>query len=136
MAPVFDRAAARTHLRQLAAEMGVTIVWVSGYTLAEAWVDERTACLPRIRSGRDYLVALHELGHILSPHAAGLVDAGVLYDEISCEGYAWAWAASHADPVIADSISARDWALAAKCFTSYLRFAATSDDGWPRYLPA
>jgi hypothetical protein len=123
-------------VRQLAADAGLELIMRGGWTKAEAWVEERAVRVPAIRSGRDYLVALHELGHILSPHARGLHEAGVLYDEISCEGYAWAWAAAHAEPALAIAISAREWALAGKGFVSYLRFAATSTDGWPRYLPA
>lgn len=136
MPPSFDRAAATQHLRDLAAEHDIEVSWVRGWTKAEAWPMLRAVSIPRIRSARDYLVGLHELGHCLSPHARGLHEAGVLYDEISCEGYAWAWAATHADLALAATISAKEWTLAFKSFGSYLEWAATYVGPVPRYLPA
>lgn len=128
------RAAARAHVRGLAAKHGIELVWVSGWGSAEAWPDGRSAAVPRIRDGRSYLVALHELGHCLSRESRRL---HVRYDrlgECACEGWAWAWAAANADPALARELTARDWRLVGSSFVSYLREAAVSPEDDPRYL--
>lgn len=123
--PEFDRGAAREHLRALAAEHGVEVSWVSSWGLAEAWVEGKVVAIPRIRTGRDYLVGLHELGHCISPEAVRLHDQFATLTALACEGWAWAWAAANADPEIARGLDARQWRLVASSFGSYVMMGAT-----------
>lgn len=129
----FDRAAARRHIRALAAEHGVTVEWVSSWGLAEAWVEGKVVAIPRIRSGRDYLICLHELGHCLAPEAVRLHDQFDTLTALACEGWAWAWAAANADPEIACGLDAREWRLVASAFGSYVMVGATG--AWEAAMP-
>lgn len=123
--PDFDRPAARRHLRALAAEHGVTLEWVSSWGLAEAWVEGKVVAVPRIRTGRDYLIGLHELGHCVCPEAVRLHDQFDTLTALACEGWAWAWAAANADPEIARGLDPREWRLVASSFGSYITMGAT-----------
>lgn len=134
MAPTFDRAAARAHLRQLAERYGLTITWVSSWGKAISYPAARQVLLPRLRSGRDYLIGLHEIGHCASADSRALVERFDREGECACEGLAWAWAAANADPEIARGLDRQEWRLVGDAFVSYVREAATSDRADRRYL--
>lgn len=123
--PEFDRAAARQHLKALGAQHGVEIAWVSSWGLAEAWVEGKVVAIPRVRTGRDYLIGLHELGHCLALEAVRLHDQFDTMTALACEGWAWAWAAANADREIARGLDAREWRLVASSFGSYVMMGAT-----------
>lgn len=91
------------HVRTLANDGCVTVTWCDSWHDAEAWVELRSVTLPRIHVAADYLMALHELGHVLAPDAEHLETAPGVYGRLVREGAAWAWAASVALPVSLDT---------------------------------
>lgn len=91
------------HVRTLANDGCVLVTWCDSWHDAEAWVELRSVTLPRIHVAADYLVALHELGHVLAPDAERLEEAPGMYGRLVREGAAWAWAASVALPVSPDT---------------------------------
>ncbi len=99
----------RRHVEALAREHSITVVWGSTPFGGTAWPTQtvRVVYLP---TGRDglltdalYAVALHEIGHIVSPAAnePGLredkYDDGMPMRPLS-EPRAWRWAREHAQP--------------------------------------
>lgn len=83
------------HLRVTAELHGVRIVNQPGYTEdARAWIPQRLVKIGTIDSERDYLVALHELGHVVCQHAPARRE-GVTHRVLSEELEAWQWALAH-----------------------------------------
>lgn len=113
------RQRAKLHLRHLAHEQDLTVKWVSrGEGLSMPAM--RLVLLPKIRSGADYLEALHELGHTASAIARQFRDDEQPEAAIVCEAAAWAWASHHVDIELLDVISVEDWRYASKCFITYV----------------
>lgn len=120
------------HVQDLADEHGIPVTWKPGWRNAEAFPSIPAITVPVIRSPRDYLVALHELGHVLSPESASLHDTpGPMwsYLGIVSEGAAWAWAATAAKPALVRHFRAKDWDAVAYAFRTYLQLAAAEDPG-------
>ena len=83
------------HLRVTAELHGVSIVNQPGYTEdARAWIIRRIVKIGTIDSERDYLVALHELGHIVLQHEPDRCE-GVTHRVLREELEAWKWALAH-----------------------------------------
>lgn len=89
---------------------------------AQALVRSRLAAIPRpIRSSKDYIVALHELGHVvcgkdgLDCWVPAWMDGseGTLVDETR----AWRWAFQHALPELMTPAAER---YAKRCFWTYI----------------
>lgn len=115
----------RAHVLQLAAKHRITLFWLNEWGHAESFPEGRYALVPEISSAADYLVALHELGHVVSQVARRLVRSSTVYDYITMEGAAWAWAAEHADPELTGLLTASDWRVLLKCWKSNLRWGIT-----------
>lgn len=95
----------------------MTLSFVAGgYRSAESFPPQ-IASAPNPVTGALYLVGLHELGHCVSPEALIMAEEDGRYARICCEGAAWAYAAEVADR---DLYRPGDWALAGRCFASYL----------------
>lgn len=110
----------RAHLDRLS----IRVTWIEGWERAESFPVLREAVLPRIRTGADYLVALHELGHIAYPDAALHVSDTGAYGIIACEGAAWAWAAASIPPALANALPPESWLVVGDCFGSHVAYAA------------
>ncbi len=76
----FDTNAARYQLEDLARENGIEITWIQSWLKAVAFVEARMVDIPEPITRPDYMVGLHEFGHVL---------AGP--DELA----AWRWAHAH-----------------------------------------
>lgn len=106
----------RAHLVHLADEHEVSLTWTTAWDKAMAYPDLYEAVVPCVRGAGDYLVGLHELGHILDPEARRFgVREDDLHQALLCEGAAWAWAAMEALPVPKAA-----WARVADSLLSYL----------------
>lgn len=119
----------RQHVEQLADEHGITVTWVTSSWKAEAFPAGWHAAVPEIHGGDDYLVALHELGHVADDVARKRHRRTGRYDEVLVEGAAWAWAAEHADPALARRLGPADWISVASGFTSHLAYHAADRSG-------
>ena len=82
----FDRAAAHAHVLALADAAGVQRTDVARSGRARATRRTRAVAIPEIRSLRSYLVALHELGHVIGANPRLRLDQEVA---------AWNWALAH-----------------------------------------
>lgn len=117
-----DRRAAWAHLRRLAAEHRVKLHATQARWDSEAHMGTRQAFVPRqLRAPVDYLVALHEIGHIVSPLARRLIGNRQYQHEVAAEAAAWAWAVEHAEPAVLALAGERDWELVGEAMTSHLR---------------
>jgi hypothetical protein len=114
-------AAMTEHISALALQAGIKVHWTPRRRGAEAFVDQGTAVIPTVTRPSDYLVGLHELGHILSPDARAVSDSYDKYDVILCEGAAWAWAAAVSDDRLMAAFRKEDWDRIGFYFRSYLR---------------
>lgn len=120
----FPVSRATAHLEAVAEAHNITVWWRRGIEGSEANQPLRIASIPRPRNGLLYLVALHELGHILCRDAESQYDAwdedpDDIEGEVTYEGAAWAWAAEHRDEGI--RILDREWRRAGTLFASYLK---------------
>lgn len=129
----FPRKLVRNHVELLAGRYGIEINWIRNPDAA--WADdlERSIGIAKPTDPQRYLVALHELGHLLDPEARRLgkqlaradargavLDLGKL---MACEGYAWGWAMAHVIPEVRPMFGARHWRQTAEDFMSVLYYA-------------
>jgi hypothetical protein len=93
----FQACRAKAHLEALAAQDAIEVVWVNTITDAagEPGLTQPIVYLPKPHSFWRYVVALHELGHLLDVDARRLYLSNAPADELSMEAYAWAWALAH-----------------------------------------
>lgn len=109
----WKRNTAYVHLTTLAKKHGVKLRWVGGpgwLTKSEASYVARLVHIPRPYNPRQYLTALHELGHILGPfQVREEVDhlSATAYQILS-EAGAWAWAVEHIHSDLVDAIQLDD----------------------------
>jgi hypothetical protein len=111
----WSRKIAEAHLRRLARKNDIKVRWIKGRNWlvdAEAVITTREVVIPRPNNSRQYLVALHEFGHILG------IDHRVLRREIDMtpgevklmtEAAAWAWALEHVAPELEEEVLAEDF---------------------------
>lgn len=124
---------ARVHIETIAGRAGIKVQWKNG----RAWLYEAAAyeaawmvVVPRPHNPAQYLVALHELGHLLGPiKSSGRQDLNTNTTpgeyQFLCEASAWAWAVEHVHPdlehridhkvfrsVIGDGMSTHAWSVA------------------------
>lgn len=119
------RRAAWSHLRQLATEQKIKLHPTKARWQAEAHISTRQVFTPRrMTAPIDYLVALHEFGHILSTLANHLMvpPHPSAEQQAAAEGAAWSWAFSNAEPELLALMTATDWALVGDCMVSHIRF--------------
>lgn len=117
--------AAETHILELAADNGIRLTWTNSWDQAEAFPLLSEAVVPRITTGGDYLICLHELGHCLAP---GIIDLEMPSDtprfaSLASEGLAWAWAASEAAQSL---LEPGDWEAAVAALGSHYRRLPTA----------
>jgi hypothetical protein len=88
-------------------------------------LDARAVYVPVPVTPLEYMICLHELGHVASSVARRRDDVYDIErlgpDEIVIEGAAWAWAADMALPVIAAKLTGKDLAAIGGLFTTYIR---------------
>lgn len=122
------------HLDALATEHGVALSWLpEGRSRWEAesfaTVTPPVALVPRIDTGADYLIGLHEIGHCASEDALRTHDTPGSYAHVVCEAGAWAFAAENANPALAKHLRKRDWAKVSIAMGSHIRAATLSQPG-------
>lgn len=111
------------HVTSLAKEHHVKVRWITDWKGAISFEQTNTVYVPVIRRPSDYLFCLHELGHVISPEArnAWTSDGSISrYEELLCEGAAWAWAGSQAKPALTRHLRAKDWNTVAYAYRTYL----------------
>jgi hypothetical protein len=106
-----------------AAGLHVTFKDDPDYDESGAYPDASEVVVPVIRQPIDFLVALHELGHCLSPEATAAHRRQDPYSAVISEGAAWAWAAASMPAWAKRSIRRKDYARAAELFGSHLSWA-------------
>lgn len=103
MGVVWPKKAAEKHLRRLARQSGIRVHWVKGRDWlhkCEAYEAARMVSIPRPNNQRQYLVGLHEIGHILGPMPNSSRNdwpgtPGQFF--MAMEAAAWGWAVEHID---------------------------------------
>jgi hypothetical protein len=118
-----QRTRAKEHIAELAAEHRVKLRWKTRRWESQAHVETRQAWVPKaMRSPLDYFIALHELGHVVSPLAALLHNgSGASWEfEFTSEAAAWSWAYESADPELLRLMTQRDWLQVAGALMSYI----------------
>lgn len=125
------RLLAEEHINALAARHRITVRRTKEWSTSEADLLSRQVFIAkRIRSGIDYLAALHEIGHIVDRTArrrdlrfcnAHEREPGrqVGYERLLLEAAAWAWAIKNARPVILQGFTKGDWRLVGNCWIGY-----------------
>lgn len=118
-----DRKLAWAHICELAAEFDIKVHATKRRWDSEAHLTTRQVFVPRqFRSVVDYLVALHELGHIASSLAYGLYwHVPDREAAMAAEATAWAWAVDRAKPKLLGQMTAEDWGRVGSALTSFLR---------------
>lgn len=118
-----DRRTAWTHLRALATDHGIKMHKAKSRWRSEAHLGTRQVWVPKeMRAPIDYLVALHEFGHILSPCAVHLWSNHMPLERTTAmEAAAWAWAVQAAEPELFDEMTDKDWDLIAQAMVSHIR---------------
>lgn len=112
----FSAGAAWDHLDTLAEEHSITVKPCRKRSEAEAFLSARLILVPVRMSPVNYLVGLHELGHIVSGvarrshyewvRACGAnPDANDRETSSACEAAAWAWAFEHVSKAVLPRIS-------------------------------
>lgn len=129
------------HLSSVAAEHAISIVWTKkGWLHAEAFIDTRAdgipgagglVVIPVIRRPADFLIGLHELGHVLDENARRFLYARDQYEEILCESAAWAWASENLPKRFLKHIRAKDWNRVGYAWRTYVAGRA-----WQRKRPS
>lgn len=120
----WPRKRAEIHLEWLGQEHGVQVAWLKAgahWTTASATPGRWPVVhVPKPNTPRQYLVALHEFGHVLSDLARELDTAAHSEERyIACEGAAWAKAIELADLEILRLIRWPDWMATAELMATY-----------------
>lgn len=118
-----DRRAAWAHLRSLAAEYRIKMHATKPRWDSECHINTRQVWVPRqLRAPIDYLVALHEFGHILSPLANQLISSNTPLERLTAaEGAAWAWAVQSAEAHLIDLMGEDDWRQVGTALVSHIK---------------
>lgn len=112
-----QRALARQHIEELAQRHRIRLRYTRRWK-SEAHSTTRQAWIPRaMRSPVDYLVALHEIGHIVLGHGY----EKTLALEMCREAEAWAWAVDHGDPKLLRLVTKDHWMVVGSAMASFLR---------------
>lgn len=109
------------HVEHLAERHGVRLRWTRTMYTSEVDYMIRTAFVPKeLKYGADYLVTLHEIGHLVARGARG--DE---YDErpghlVKVEAAAWSWALNNALPGLLEALTIKDRRTIGLCWASYI----------------
>ncbi len=130
---------AGAHLDRLVLEYGIDARAAADRMSAESNVRERMIFVPELREVCDYLITLHEIGHIVDPQAriwdkrardvrpqdryAERRDFKLpdLYPVAMMEMAAWAWAHQTAKRSLLHAATDDDWQVVADCLVSWFR---------------
>ena len=126
MAEAFPYEAARAHVEYLAAINGVTVYEIKRMWDSESDIKLRTVYVADPKTPLSYMIALHEIGHIVDKVAAGVVGSGRDYHGPACEAAAWKWAYDNADPDLLAYVSPRHWRRIGRAWTTSLGKLARS----------
>lgn len=100
----WKRNLARVHLTTLAGREGIKIKWVNGrgwMDKAEAFGVARVVVIPKPYNAVQYLVALHEFGHVLAKMTwADRTGFEIGEAKMMYEAAAWGWAVTHIHPTL------------------------------------
>lgn len=131
----FNEAAAWAHIDSLAAEHRITVKLTHFADDSEAFISANTVWVPETMTKVNYLVALHELGHIACDLARRLHYQHVhqcvggersMRDAlIACESAAWAWAWQNVDDDVLPKIGKKVRAAVAAMWASHLFHAGS-----------
>lgn len=109
---------------ELAAEHKITVRPVSSRYRSESHIATRQVWVPPQRGPVDYLVALHEIGHIASPEARRqfrhYAELLTLDHELCLEAAAWGWALQAADRRLLNWMSRKHWTQIHALLGTYL----------------
>lgn len=101
----WSRTDATLHLEATARRHKILIAWRRRtWRRYEAHVDTRMVFIGEPHTARDYLAALHEMGHIVSRHS---VAAGKRKDCLTEEAAAWDWALRNASVSMREHLTER-----------------------------
>lgn len=115
------RQVATDHLAHTAEKHGIRIRWTRDVHTSEADFVTRTVFIPKeIRSGADYLVSLHEMGHLVAPGAQGMDFAERPGHFLKVEAAAWAWAVDRALPEVMEGMTIKDRRLVGLSWATYI----------------
>jgi hypothetical protein len=115
------REVAEAHVKKLARRHQIRVRRTKNWINSEAdFVTRQIFCPAEFRTGLDYLIALHEIGHLMTPDAEPHIFyepgiASVLRDEAA----AWGWALEHADPDLIEAMTKTDWRRVGHCWISH-----------------
>lgn len=120
--PPFPRKDAEEQIVSLAKANDVSIRWIAGrdwYYESEAYARARLVRIPKPYNARQYLTALHEIGHVCTYH---LVPTNATHTErqLMDEAAAWGWAMDHIDHLFERSLAEADYhAVIGKGFATH-----------------
>jgi len=107
---------AREHIEALAAKHKITVYEIQRVWSSEAYIERRTVYVTDPTTPLRYMLALHEIGHIVDK-----VSAKVVFNHLAaCEAAAWQWAYDNADDDLLACVTNRDWRLIARGWVSQL----------------
>lgn len=109
--PTFPRKDAEKQLKRLAKSNDIAIRWIAGRNWlyeAEAYARARLVRIPRPNNARQYLTALHEMGHVMTYH---LIPSNASASErrLMDEAAAWGWAMDHIDHTFERALAESDY---------------------------
>lgn len=109
----WKRNLARVHLDNLCGRAGIKIKWANGrgwMDAAEAFPVARTVVIPEPYRPVQYLVALHEIGHVLARMSwADRTSYEIGEAKMMYEAAAWGWAVTHIHPTLDKLITEKDF---------------------------
>jgi hypothetical protein len=114
---------ARAHIERLAAANGITVYEINRMWDSEADIRLRTIYVADPTTPLRYMIALHEMGHIVDKAAR------LLHDECNnpaCEAAAWGWAYKAGNPAIMKFLTPRHWRRIGRAWVTNLGKAARS----------
>ena len=131
----FDAKQAERHLRLLRKKYGIERKWIKRWDRSFALAAPKIVRAPKAKNGIEYLVNLHEMGHLESSTARRYhrFPSTDLHAEMMREAAAWAWAIAEADPTLLKSVTKKEWGLVADCLVTYFR--ASAGEAVPLTLP-
>lgn len=131
MLPPHLRQMAEKHIDELAAKHRIYVRRSRAWDTSEAALTTMMVMIPKqIRTGTDYLAALHEIGHLVDPDAReldvlrsrkeGKKRVSDMMETALNEAAAWAWAVQNAEPRILKAFTKADWKRIGCCWVSWL----------------
>jgi hypothetical protein len=129
MLPAPLRLAAEEHINQLAERHRIYVRRSRTWDTSEADAGTSMVQIPaKIRTGTDYMAALHEIGHLVDPTARehemrfsrSKGKRNTDTETLLVEAAAWAWAARNARPMILKALTKADRRRIGMCWVSWL----------------